>query len=32
LVGLIMLKGGARARRTASQTIAQVRNAMNLKY
>jgi tryptophanyl-tRNA synthetase len=32
LVRLILLKGGERARRTAVQTVASVKDAMNLKY
>lgn len=32
LVGLILFKGAERARRTASQTVAKVREAMNLRY
>lgn len=32
LVGLILLKGGERARKTADQTVARVRDAMNLRY
>lgn len=32
LIGLVLLKGGERARSTAAQTVVRVRNAMNLKY
>ena len=32
LIGLILLKGGQRARKTASDTIARVRDVMNLRY
>lgn len=32
LVRLILLKGGERARRTAAQTVARTKDAMNLKY